>query len=97
MAIYRDEIVSRDRELARRPKIATTEYWDPVKAGWKNLPPERKRAYEDQSASEQAIVRAQRTRLRLAAQESRLVGAVAIGGGSGAASSSSQDLPQPQQ
>ena len=97
LAIYRDEIVSRDRELARRPKIATTEYWDSVKAGWENLPPERKRAYEDQSASEQAIVKAQRTRLRLAAQESRLAGAVAIGGGSGAASSSSQEQPQPQQ
>ena len=68
LMIFRDDVIKRDRELGRRPKIASTEYWDSVKNEWASLGPERKRAYEDQAASEQDMIKAQRKRRQLAAR-----------------------------
>ena len=68
LMIFRDDVIKRDRELGRRPKIASTEYWNSVKNEWASLGPERKRAYEDQAASEQDMIKAQRKRRQLAAR-----------------------------
>lgn len=97
--IFRDQIITRDRELGRRPRIASTEHWDSVKAAWRALDPERKRAYEDQASSEQDRVMARRKRRQLAARSVRQaasqVGLARLQDGV-AASSPPEQQPEPQ-
>ena len=58
--IFRDQIITRDCQLGRRPRIAHADYWDSVKAAWSTLEPERKQAYKDEAASERDMVMARR-------------------------------------
>ena len=66
LKIFRDDIIKRDRELGRRPKVASTEHWKAVKGEWDAMALERKRAYEDQASAEQDMIKARRKRQQLA-------------------------------
>jgi len=65
--IFREQIIKRDRELGRRPRVASTQYWESLWAAWRALEPERKQAYEDEAASERDLALTGRKRRRLAA------------------------------